>query len=101
MSERSENMTRFVTSGNWCFDIAVIPRDRPVIVEVASGKTFKSHFCEPTKTAPKGWWSHVGSEDLIVAWQPWPEPSRIGRRLPVTRHSIDLPIICDDVGSGA
>jgi hypothetical protein len=93
----------------WIFDISSIPRDTKVWTETANGEVTVSHFCKPTKQSPKGWWSMIGAEDLIVAWQPFERPvaSGVGRRLIQTKHDLDpaaaaalLPII-EDAGGGA
>lgn len=115
----------------WQFDLTTIPRGRAeermrtvktkdgpiespyevyipetIWVETIGGNVVRSHFCQPTKTSPNGWWNGVGPESNILCWQPFirPEPSRKTRADSgsdiVTRHSeINIPFI-DDCGGG-
>lgn len=110
----------------WNFDISTIPRGRTetrqrvsivkgvetvteyehfipetIWAETAHGEVIRTIFNQPTKQTPAGWWSGIGKEELIVAWQPLirPEPSGIGRRDSVGPGEVHLPIL-EDAGGG-
>lgn len=105
----------------WNFDLTSIPRGRtetktrtikvkgnpveqkyevftpePVWVETHNGEVVRSHFCQPTKQSPNGWWSGVGDESRIKCWQPFVRPAPSGKRYDVSAEF--LPVI-EDVGS--
>ena len=59
----------------WSFDLQSIPRDRNIIAETTKGEVMVTRFNKPTKTTPRGWFSMIGDESRIVAWQEMPAPS--------------------------
>ena len=67
----------------------------PIWVETHGGEVLRSHFVQPTKTSPNGWWAGVGAESSIKCWQPFVRPAPSGKRYDVNAEF--LPVL-EDVG---
>lgn len=60
---------------SWNFDLQSLPRDRNILAETAKGEVLVTRYNQPTKGSPRGWFSMIGDESRIVAWQEMPAPS--------------------------